>query len=232
MSRFDDVRAINIAHKNFDPAHNHHFFQSKSLDCTGSGYCIFNGVLYQETDNQEIDDIDSTIRHEFAVPMDYSGTLNIYDRIQSGSIVKWIEYDLIFEGGRLIDVSPYPLRILEDKRDISRLRPGVPHNRVEVTISLNGCDEATQCAVADAISEETLDAIRQLIGQSNATIFYPVRRSDEHGLAHLFYPVFTIGSYVQSLSDLKKEGDVNLSFTAPSGEKIKFIMDEFSYYSK
>ncbi|PHM59530.1 hypothetical protein Xish_03649 [Xenorhabdus ishibashii] len=52
MGMFDEVRAINISHKNFYQSHRNYIFQTKDLKCDGSEYCVFNGDLYQEVDNK------------------------------------------------------------------------------------------------------------------------------------------------------------------------------------
>ena len=104
MGMFDDVRAINISHKNFDQNHNGYTFQTKDIECDMSVYCVFNGVLYQEIDNSGNGEYK---RHDYALKFDYSGKLNIYANIRENNIESWVEYDLTFKDGELIDVVPY-----------------------------------------------------------------------------------------------------------------------------
>jgi hypothetical protein len=42
---FDEVRAINISHKNFDRKQNSYTFQTKDLGCDMSEYCLFIGAI-------------------------------------------------------------------------------------------------------------------------------------------------------------------------------------------
>lgn len=125
MGMFDEVQAINISHKNFDRSHNGYTFQTKDLECDMSEYCVFNGVLYQEVDNS-----DGNKHHEYALKHDYSGELNIYTDISENGIESWVEYDLKFQNGELVDVVPYKVRVTEDNRDLSTHRPNKPSNRV------------------------------------------------------------------------------------------------------
>ena len=120
MGMFDEVRAINISHKNFDQNHNGYTFQTKDIECDMSVYCVFNGVLYQEVDNSGNGEYK---RHDYALKFDYSGELNIYANIRENNIESWVEYDLTFKDGQLIDVVSYEVRVTKDNRDLSLHSP-------------------------------------------------------------------------------------------------------------
>lgn len=223
MGMFDEVRAINISHSNFDRKHNGYTFQTKDLECDMSQYCVFNGVLYQEVDNSS-----EYKRHDHALKFDYSGELNIYTHIRENGIESWIEYDLIFKDGELVDVVPYEVRVTKDSRDLSAHRPHKPSNRVEITISVSNCDSDKQDAFVDFINEDKLTAIRDILGEPTATIFYPTKRSSDTRSGFPIYPrLLTITSVVQTKEDFEAAIDRRAKVTAPNGDKISIILDEF-----
>ena len=45
MGIYDEVRAINVSHENFDSKHNNLKFQTKDLECEMFEYCLFNNDL-------------------------------------------------------------------------------------------------------------------------------------------------------------------------------------------
>lgn len=226
MGMFDEVKAMNICHKNFNRQHNGHVFQTKSLDCDMSEYCIFNGVLYQEVDKSGENKC-----HDYAIETSYSGELNIYTHIEEYGVTCWVEYDLVFDSGKLIDVVAYEVRVTEDKRDLSARRPDKPSNRVEITISVSNCDREKQDALADTINDQTLDAIRDILGEPKATIFYPVKNLSEEQSRWLGRPrILTIASVVQTREDFESAANGITKVTAPNGDKIHLILDEYSAY--
>lgn len=224
MGMFDEVKAMNICHKNFNRQHNGHVFQTKSLDCDMSEYCIFNGVLYQEVDKSGENKC-----HDYAIETGYSGELNIYTHITENSVTYWVEYDLIFDSGKLVDVVKYDIRVTDDGRDFSSQRPSKPSNRVEVTISVGNCDRETQVNFAARFDNQMLDAIRDIIGDSKATIFYPVIRSSEERFG--VYPrLLTIASVVQTREDVEAAANGTTIVTAPNGDRITVILDEMHLF--
>lgn len=218
MGMFDEVKPVNISHGSFKQSHNGYMFQTKSLECDMSEYCVFNGVLYQEVDNSE-----KFKRHDYAMRFDYSGDLNIYTHIVEGGVERWVEYDLVFKEGELVDVVPYEERVTRDDRDLSSQRPGKPENRVEVTISVLYCESGKQDAFIDSLNDEKIEAIRDILGEPTATVFYPVKNSSTTMIG-----LKTIASVVQLREDvehcLKGMGTV----TAPNGDKITFYLDEYN----
>ncbi len=220
MEMFDEVRAINISHENYDRGHIGYTFQTKDLECDMSEYCVFNGVLYQEVDNSG-----EYKRHDQAVKYDYSGVLNIYTHTRENGVESWVEYDLIFKNGELVDVAPYEVRVTEDNRDLSAHRPNKPSNRVEVTISVSNCDREKQDAFVEFIDDKKLEAIRDILGEPTATIFYPTKSSSELGF--LVNPrLLTIASVVQTKEDIEPAIKGMAKVTAPNGDKISIFLDE------
>lgn len=225
MGRFDSVRAINISHKNFDKQHNDQVFQAKSLDCDGSVYCIFNGVLYQEVDNSGEPKCQ---HHDYAIETGYSGELNIYMDITENRVTCWVEYDLVFDSGKIIDVVKYDISVMHDDRDISSYRPSKPRNLVEVTISVRNCDRETQDQFAARVDNQMLDALRDIIGEPTATIYYPDKRiSEPRYFGGGVYPrMATIASVVQTREafDVTANGKINV--TAPNGDQITLLLED------
>lgn len=225
MGMFDEIHAINISHEKFERSHNGKVFQTKELDCTLSYYVIFNDVLYLQTDNRG-----EQKRHARAIRLDYSGTLNIYTNIWEGDIELWIEYDLVFESGELVDVVPHEARVASDRRDLSSHRPGKPRNRVEITISVSDCDNATQDTFIARLDEKTLDAIREILDEPTATIYFP-------GLTSATFPHFgrprvtMIASVVQTVQDFEPSRSGVAKLTSPHGDQM-VILDEAGIFLK
>lgn len=218
MGMFDEIRAINITHTKFNILHNGPVFQTKSLDCDMSEYCVFNGVLYRETDNSGV-----FKRFDHAVKVDFSGELNLYTTIRKDGIEFWVEYDLVLDSGIIVDVIASEPVVMSDNRDLSAQRPCQPNNRVEVTISVSGCTSEKQKAFAESIDDNKIEAIRVILGEPKATVFYPVKSPIETG----WQPqVLTIASVVQSLEDLQTSDVRHTQLTAPNGDRI-LIIDEF-----
>jgi hypothetical protein len=117
MGMYDEVRPLNISHKNFEHNHNDCTFQTKDLERDMSEYCVFNGKLFQQVDGS-----DGYKRHvqalnvdyTGALNVDYTGALNIYTIFTENDIESWIEYDLVFDCGELIDVVQHDVRIIKD----------------------------------------------------------------------------------------------------------------------
>ncbi len=228
MGMYDEVRAINISHKNFDRNHNGYIFQSKSLASNMSEYCVFNGVLYQEADGS----IEHK-HHDQALKFDYTGTLNIYVHTNDHGVELWVEYDLVFDGGKLVDVTPYEVRVTEDNRDFSAYRPSKPNNRVEVTISVVNCDRDKQDAFVEFISDEKLDAIRDILGEPTATVFYPTKRPSNAVFGFSAYPrLLTVASVVQTKEDFEIGLGGVAKITAPNGDKVSIYLDEAHHLIK
>lgn len=227
MGMLDEVRAINICHNNFDQRHNGLIYQSKSLGCEGSLYCIFNGTLYQEADNSA-----EFTQHDYAVKVPYSGELNIYTYIEQDNIEYWVDYDLFFESGTLIDVVALGVHITNDNRDLSALRPHKPGNRVEVTISVSGCDSEKTAAFVSSLDDSKLMAIRQILGEPTATIFYPEQLTYDSGFGIAgSVRTATVASVVQTKEDFESAGNQFAKFTAPNGDKLIVPVDEFHNFN-
>ena len=222
MGMYDEVQLLNVSHEKFDRSHNGLSFQTKDLGNNLSEYCVFNGALYQQVDNSG-----EYRRHDHAVRSDYSGTLNIYTCTKEGAVERWVEYDLKFENGELIDLVPYEVRVTKDDRDLSGVRPCKPRNRVEVTISVADCDSEKQDAFVGSIDDKKLAAIREILAEPSATIFYPSKHQSASMPGAKFYPrVMTVGSFVQTREDFERAEGGAVKVTAANGDKILVVLDE------
>lgn len=226
MGMFDEIRALNIAHDNFNDMHNGYTFQTKDLDCDMSRYCIFNGELYQELDNEGY----QSKRHSKAVKFHFTGVINMYTYINKDRLELWVEYDLKFSDGNLVDVIAKDVEVTEDRRDFSSSRPNKPDNRVEVTINIRHCDTDKQNAFLQAFSDEKIEAIRQILDEPSATVFYPAKRDRNQlevgsGFLASFPRILTVASVVKTLEEINAEAKDKRKITAPNGDVI-IVLDE------
>lgn len=226
MGMFDEVRAMNISHKHFNQRHNDTTFQTKDLENDLSVYCVFNGVLYQEVDGSN-----GNLRHEHAIPSTYSGELNIYTSIKKDDIESWVEYDLHFDSGKLVDVTPYEVRVTKDARDLSTQRPAMPSNRVTVTISVSGCDRDKTNLFVSSLNDSKIDAIRNILDEPTATVVYPaIHKSIDLWSDDLRQTVRSVTSVVQTKDDFISACKEQAKIKAPNGDEIVVILDEGSIF--
>lgn len=206
MGSFSDIRPVNITHEGFDRSHNGQYFQTKDLDMEYgmAEYCIFNAQLYRN--------ISDAGAGEFAaVPVPHTGTVDIYTSVKecNQKLIYWVEYRLGFEAGRLMTVELMDKTLQEDLRDLSKLRPSKPTNRVEVTISVKGLSGERQRAFAASLTDDKLSRIRDILGEPTASIFFPalpvVPGNNDPFLR--FSSVMTVASVVQSMKDLRGATD-------------------------
>lgn len=226
MGMFDTVRAYLVGHSGFKTKHNGMSFQTKDLENNLSEYCIFNGVLYEVRDGKE------NVRHPQALESEYTGVLNIYTHTSDRDFEYWIEYDLTFKQGRISDVFAYEEEITKDKRDLSEYRPALPGNRVVVTLNIDDLNPEQQAAFAEAIPNK-LDAIRELIEQPTATIYYPIKPEERENAHRLRWPnnVRYLSSVVQSMADIQSvPNGGRADIEAPNGDHILVVLDEFGQF--
>jgi hypothetical protein len=97
----------------------------------------------------------------------------------------------------------------------------------EVTISVSDCDRDKQDAFVDFINDEKLEAIRDILGEPTATVFYPTKRASGTKFGFPVYPrLLTIASVVQTKEDLEAAMDGVAKVTAPNGDNISIFLDE------
>lgn len=223
MGMYDEVRAINIAHDNFDNNHNGLVFQTKCLESEMFEYCVFNNALYLQLERGG--ETGWTI-HAPALKSDYSGTVNIYTDYTRDDIEYWIEYELELKDGEIIAVTASDVRVTKDNRNSSKSSSVIPTNSVSVIIGVSGCDQEKQRAVADIIDSTKLEVIRQILNEPTATIYYPVKRED--------LSVSTMASVVQSIEAVSgiqnDSGTSNAAITKPSGKRV-IAIDEYHSFS-
>ncbi|MBK5017254.1 hypothetical protein [Pantoea sp. S62] len=229
MSSFSDIRPVNITHEGFDRSHNGQYFQTKDLDMEYdmADYCIFNGQLYRNVS-------DAGAGESAAVPVPHTGTVDIYTSVRecNQKLIYWVEYRLGFEAGKLMTAELMDKTLQEDLRDLSKLRPGKPANRVEVTISVNGLSAERQRTFAETLTDDKLSRIREILGEPKASIFFPavpvVKGNKDPFLR--FSSVMTVASVVQSMEDLRGATDENLHVVSPTGDRIVLIDESHSKY--
>lgn len=222
MSSFSDIRPVNITHEGFDRSHNGQYFQTKDLDMEYgmADYCIFNGQLYRNVS-------DAGAGESAAVPVPHTGTVDIYTSVRecNQKLIYWVEYQLVFEAGKLMTVVLMDKTLQEDLRDLSKLRPSKPANRVEVTISVKELSGERQRAFAASLTDEKLSRIRDILGEPTASIFFPavpaVAGNNDQFLR--FSSVMTVAPVVQSMEDLRSAADENLNIISPTGDRIVLI---------
>lgn len=224
MGMYDEFRVINIAHENFDSNHKNLNFQTKDLECELSEYCVFNGQLYLEAEHSG----DGYVRHSEAIKSDHTGTVSIYTDVTRSKVTWWVEYDLVFENGMLIDVVSHGERIDKDERDLDAYRPSKPSNRVSITISISDCDEDKRQAVLARLTDEKIEALRELLEEPLATVSYPVKRNNDSIYSHVFSADYSnIVSVVQTRSDfVVDEDNKRAAIISPNGHRM--ILDELS----
>ncbi|WP_210526055.1 hypothetical protein [Pantoea ananatis] len=229
MSSFSDIRPVNITHEGFDRSHNGQYFQTKDLDMEYgmADYCIFNGQLYRNVS-------DAGAGESAAVPVPHTGTVDIYTSFRecNQKLIYWVEYRLGFEAGKLMTAELVDKTLQEDLRDLSKLRPGKPANRVEVTISVNGLSAERQRTFAETLTDDKLSRIREILGEPKASIFFPavpvVKGNKDPFLR--FSSVMTVASVVQSMEDLRGATDENLHVDTPTGDRIVLVDESHSKY--
>ncbi|WP_210446489.1 hypothetical protein [Pantoea ananatis] len=229
MSSFSDIRPVNITHEGFDRSHNGQYFQTKDLDMEYgmADYCIFNGQLYRNVS-------DAGAGESAAVPVPHTGTVDIYTSVRecNQKLIYWVEYRLGFEAGKLMTAELMDKTLQEDLRDLSKLRPGKPANRVEVTISVNGLSAERQRTFAETLTDDKLSRIREILGEPKASIFFPavpvVKGNKDPFLR--FSSVMTVASVVQSMEDLRGATDENLHVDTPTGDRIVLVDESHSKY--
>ena len=233
MGMYDEVRAINVSHENFDSKHNNLTFQTKDLECEMFEYCLFNNDLYIEAERGG----DGYVRHDKAIKSDYSGSARVYTDYTRNKVEYWIEYDLTFENGALVDVVARGKEVRKDHRDLSNNRPNKPSNRVMIEINILDCDDDKKQAVTARLTDEKIAAIRELLEEPLATVSYPINRSENTDNGFLMAgfgfgkPYINILSVVQTLEDFEVNEDTGqATITAPSGDII--ILDEFHNLGK
>lgn len=169
-----------------------------------------------------------------AVPVPHTGSVDIYTSVKecNQKLIYWVEYRLGFEAGKLMTVELMDKTQQEDLRDLSKLRPAKPANRVEVTISANGLSGERQQAFMASLTDDKLSRIREILGEPTASIFFPaapvVKGNNDPFLR--FPSVMTVASVVQSMEDLRSATDKGLKVISPTGDRIVLIDELNSKY--
>ena len=225
MGMYDEVRAINITHDNFKMEHNNLTFQTKDLECEMFEYCIFNNELYLEADS-----CGGYRRYDKAQKTEYNGIVNIYTDFTHSDVEYWIEYDLVIKNGEVIDVIAYEERAIKNNKDLASIRPNLPDNRVFIQISVKGCSEEKKKEVVAKLTDEKIQAIRELLEEASATISYPTKRDSNplYGRLNNSSEYSNIMSVVQTMEDYTvSDHNKQVSLKTPHGDVL--ILDELQY---
>lgn len=221
MSMFDTVSVINLSDKNFK--HNGVSFHSKSLECVGSEFVIFNSQLWQQYNGH------STERNDEAVPVSFSGDLNIYTSHTIGDRTYWIEYDLTLLSGKVMSVVLVADQLTADRSDKSTLRPSPKSNAAYITLDFRGVSGCVYDAFHAGL-DANLDKLRSVIGDPKAEIAYQVKSPDT-GIFSFGPSSRWLHSVVQDMSDFQMVKPGNLSQRDSTGNSLTIIMDEYSSYA-
>lgn len=216
MGMFDNVLVVNISNKLFD--HNNVHFQTKSLDCVLGDYVIFNNQLWQQSDGEGE-------RFDQAKPVDFTGDLNIYTDFTRSEKTYWVEYDISFEHGKLVDVALVANRLTKDCSDKSMLRPSPKSKSSCLTLNFRGVDNDIYNQF-HANLNKNLDQLRTIVGDPKAEIVYQVR-SPETGMLSHGSSARWLHSVVQSLSDFTAVSGGKRTMTDSSGNTLTVFVDEF-----
>lgn len=217
MGMFDTVSVANLGDKNFK--HNGVHFQTKSLECDGSEFIIFNGQLWHQYNGEKME------RYDEAVPVEFSGDLNIYTDHTSGPRSYWIEYDIKFVSGKLESVELVAERLTADRTDKSELRPSPKSNCACITLDFRGVSGQVYDAF-HADLDNNLDKLRAVLGDPKAEIVYQVR-SPETGILSSCSPTRWLHSVVQDLSDFKMVKPGQVSQRDSAGNSFAIFIDEY-----
>lgn len=221
MGMFDTVTVVNISNENFDE--NGLSFQTKCLENKLNEYIVFNNQLWMQYCGDE------SQRYDEAVPVDLTDTINIYTDHKTGDKVYWLEYNLKFQSGKLVDVEKIEERITKDLSDKSELRPQPKTKSACVTVDFRGVDnELYESFMAEL--DSNLEKIRGVVGDPMAEIVYQ-ERTPENSMIFSSSSRW-IHSFVQSFDSMKKENltEGMRSTELNNGDKLHVIFDEGSYY--
>lgn len=221
MGMFDTISVVNLSDKNFK--HNGASFQTKSLDCDGSEFVIFNGQLYQQYNGHSME------RYAEAVPLLFSGDINIYTDHTNGDRTYWIEYDLTIVSGKVMSVAIIAEQLTADRSDKSSQRPSPKTNSTCITLDFRGVSSQ----VYDAFHAEldaNLDKLRSAIGDPKAEIIYQVKSSNT-GIYSVGSSSRWLHSVVQDMSAFQMVKLGHLTQKDSTGNSFTLIMDEFHSHS-
>ncbi|MDE9446834.1 hypothetical protein KKJ04_14780 [Xenorhabdus bovienii] len=93
---------------------------------------------------------------------------------------------------------------------------------------MSNCDREKQDTFVELIDDQKLEAIRDILGEPAATIFYPTKSLSEFRFGFPVHPsLLTIASVVQTNEDFEAAIGGMAKVTAPNGDKISMFFDEY-----
>lgn len=163
MGMFDTIVVEGLFDKEL---HNAVHYQSKSLACDGSDYVIRDRRMFLRVPGPDaLVDV-----HASPEPVDFTGELNIYGTYNDRVGAVWVEYDLTMLAGTVTGIVMLPLRY-SSYHDMARFRPS-DTPRVTVSIDLGHASVHQRERFDGPRLAATLDAIRETIGDPQATIAF------------------------------------------------------------
>jgi hypothetical protein len=159
-----------------------------------------------------------------AVPVAFSGDLNVYTDYTSGERSYWIEYNLKFIAGKVESVEVVAERLTADHSDKSELRPSPKSPSACITLDFRG--------VAGPVNDrfhadlnKSLNQLREVLGDPKAEIVYQVR-SPTTGFLSFGSPTRWLHSVVQDLSDFQAVNPHQVYQRDSEGNSLTILMDE------
>lgn len=220
MGMYDEVKIFRIKHEKFKPEHNGLVFQTKCLECEMMAYSVFNNELYIEAQRHDDGSLEC---HDIAIKSDHSGEVDIYTNYERDGVEYWVEYRLAIKDGVIIDILRADAIVRKDNRDLSTIKPDLPSNTLMVNINAGNLDKENAMRVADYLTDEKLQEIREVLGVSGrtATISFPAvvngrMISGEEAVRNVM-------SVVQTMKGLNTDP---ISVTTPRKDRV-LVIDEF-----
>ena len=101
MGMFDTVTTTKISHKNFNQRHANMPFQTKCLELEMSEYSIVDNILFLDLEIVG----GSFIVYDNPKRSHHNGEVSIYTDLTVDGKDYWIDYQLVFEDGILVDIT-------------------------------------------------------------------------------------------------------------------------------
>jgi hypothetical protein len=227
---FDNVKVVYIDHPEF--IDNDMLFQTKDMNLELEDYYVFDNRLWKRQ-TYHVGTSKTPVTLSEMEQVNHDGELNIYERVENDRYTQWIEYNLTFEGGRLVGVE----NLSKEKKlkDVSEQRPNLSSIGAVVKIDLSHRSDKENQAFYEYLSDN-LDKVREIVGDEKATIFYtrePVPTSENQGTMGVIRGRNRgmVASVVQDFVELGFDtGSKNKTIQAPNGDSVKIIVDEASMY--
>jgi hypothetical protein len=215
MGMFDRLQAVNLTHGAFK--HNGVEFQTKSLECNGSYYIIFNNQLWCQHNAT------GGVGQDGAALLAFSGCIDCYTSHTEQDRTYWIQYEIEFTKGVCTNVTLESERLTEDRSDKSALKPSPLSRSTCLTIDFRGVDGKVYDAF-HANLDANLAGLRGALGDPKAEIVLQMKSNSSHwGFAGR---TSWIHHVVQSLEDFERVDGDAMRHTYTNGNSVTLCLDE------